>query len=398
MDCLIDSIGDADCVLLGESSHGTSEFYTIRAEISKRLIEKKGFSFIAVEGDWPSCYELNRYIKQYPGTSSMGEAMQSFSRWPTWMWANTETAHFLEWLRRYNTRNHLQKEKIGFYGLDVYSLWESMEEIVKHLEKIGSKDVDLARKAFSCFEPFSRSAQTYGVSAAFLSEDCVNEVVELLEALRTNRNHYGNEEAAINMEMNALVAVNAERYYRSMVREGPDSWNIRDEHMVQVLDRLMDFHGTKAKAIVWEHNTHIGDARATDMAEEGMLNVGQLVREQYGPENVFAVGFGTHRGSVIAARGWAERMEKMPVPKALPDSWEDLMHRAGSRDQILIFDQANDVFNQVFGHRAIGVVYHPEDERENYVPSVMSERYDAFVYVDETHALDPIVVKELVFE
>lgn len=397
LDRLIEAIGDADCVLLGESSHGTSEFYTIRAELSKRLIKEKGFSFIAVEGDWPSCYELNRYIKRYPGTQSIGEAMQSFNRWPTWMWANSETAQFMDWLREFNSENCQTKEKIGFYGLDVYSLWESMEEIVNHLEKIGSKDVNIAKEAFSCFEPFSRSAQTYGVSAAFLSEDCENEVVELLETLRVNRKDYGDEEEAINLEMNALVAVNAERYYRSMVRGGPESWNIRDEHMVQVLNRLKRFHGPNAKAIVWEHNTHIGDARATDMAKEGMLNVGQLVREQYGPEKVFAVGFGTHRGTVIAARGWAEEMEKMPVPRALPGSWEDLMHRAGSKNQVLIFDQTNDAFKQVFGHRAIGVVYHPEYERGNYVPSVMSDRYDAFIYVDDTHALEPLAIEELVF-
>ncbi|RXT07794.1 erythromycin esterase family protein [Ammoniphilus sp. CFH 90114] len=396
LDPLVEAIGDASIVLLGESTHGTSEFYKVRAELSKRLIEQKGFSFLAVEGDWPSCFDLNRYIKQHSGVSSdIDEVMQSFNRWPTWMWANRETAELMQWLRSYNDQH--KENQVGFYGLDVYSLWESMEEIIRYLERMGSGDVELAKQAFACFEPFSRSEQTYGVSAAFLSEDCEKEVVQLLQEMRANRHQYGEEEATINMELNALVAVNAERYYRAMVRGGPESWNIRDQHMVQVLSRLMKFHGPQAKTIVWEHNTHIGDARATDMVKEGMVNVGQLIREQEGPDKVFAVGFGTHHGSVIAARAWGVELERMSVPRAVPNSWEDLMHRANSRDQILIFRDHHESYRVEIDHRAIGVVYHPEDERYNYVPSIMSERYDAFVYLDETHALEPIPIQSLVY-
>ncbi|WP_139491731.1 erythromycin esterase family protein [Brevibacillus dissolubilis] len=396
LDVLLEAIGDAPYVLLGEASHGTSEFYTWRAEISKRLIEEKGFSFIAVEGDWPSCYQVNRYSKQYPDAAGTGrEAVQEFKRWPTWMWANREIIELAEWMRNHNEKRP-DGQKVGFYGLDVYSLWESMEEIIHHLEKTGAKELELAKKAFSCFEPFERDEQTYGMSAAYFSSTCEDEVVQLLKELQEKRQKYDQDsEASLSAELNALVAVNAERYYRSMVRGGPDSWNIRDHHMVEVLNRLMKFHGSGAKAIVWEHNTHIGDARATDMRRAGMVNVGQLVREQQGEENVFAVGFGTHRGTVIAGREWAAPMEVMKVPSAEAGSWEDAMHKAGDYDQILIFDQNQPVFEQTIGHRAIGVVYHPENEWGNYVPSQMSRRYDAFVYIDETKALEPVVVEEV---
>nr|WP_047150690.1 erythromycin esterase family protein [Aneurinibacillus tyrosinisolvens] len=400
LDVLIEAVGDANYVLLGEASHGTSEFYTLRAELSKKLIEKKGFSFIAVEGDWPSCYGINRYVKNYldAGQDIHHVMEQEFKRWPTWMWANQEIIELAGWLKEHNSQ--LPKErKIGFYGLDVYSLWESMEEVIRYLEKINSPDLEKAKKAFSCFEPFGRDAQNYGVSAAFLGEGCQDEVVQLLQALQANRMQFKEDhEAALSTELNALVTVNAERYYRSMVRGGNDSWNIRDRHMVEVLNQLMKFHGSDAKVIVWEHNTHIGDARATDMAEDGMVNVGQLVREQHGHEQTYAVGFGTYSGTVIAARGWGESIEEMVVPAAIPNSWENLLHQAGNHDKILLFnnEQINTLFGQEIGHRAIGVVYNPEYERfGNYVPSKMSQRYDAFIYVDKSEALHPLVLREI---
>lgn len=321
LDVLVDAVGDARFVLLGEASHGTSEFYSVRAELSKRLIERKGFSFLAVEGDWPSCYTLNRYIKQYPGApSNAREAMRDFNRWPTWMWANTEILSLMDWLRAYNAKRSTQ-EKIGFYGLDVYSLWESIEEVIRHLKQTDSLEVEQARRAFECFEPYGRSGQTYGMSAAFLSESCEEEVVKLLLDLQAKRHReHPESEAALSAELNALVAVDAERYYRSMVRGGPDSWNVRDRHMVECLNRLMKFHGPNTKSIIWEHNTHIGDARATDMAAEGMVNVGSLLREQEEEDRnrVYAIGFGTHRGTVIAGNAWGAPMEKMIVPPRRP--------------------------------------------------------------------------------
>lgn len=397
LDAIVEAAADARVVLLGEASHGTSEYYTLRMEITKRLIRDKGFHFVAVEGDWPSCGTLNRYVKNDPGAAgSVREALGDFNRWPTWMWANREVMELADWLRKHNDELSQSGSKVGFYGLDVYSLWESMEEVIRHLERTGAAELQTAKEAFACFDPFSRDPQTYGVSAAFFSDTCEEEVVKLLSELRAKRKRAEEDaEAALHDEVNALVAVNAERYYRSMVRGGPESWNIRDEHMVEALNRVRAFYGPDSKAIVWEHNTHIGDARATDMAEEGMVNVGQLVREQLGRDRAFAVGFGSNRGTVIAAREWGGEIERMDVPQAIEGSWEDLMHRAGREDKILMLREHEDLFAETIGHRAIGVVYHPRRERGNYVPSSMSSRYDAFVYVDVTKALEPLQVEIL---
>ena len=397
LDSIAASAGEAGIVLLGEASHGTSEFYTIRAELSKRLIERKGFNLIAVEGDWPSCYRVNRYIKGYGGAAaSARDALGEFNRWPTWMWANREVEAFIDWLKAYNEKLP-EGERVGFYGIDMYSLWESMEAIIGYLERTNSPQLELAKKAFACFEPFSRDEQSYGVSAGFLGEGCEDDVVRLLTEMKEKRKQdNGKDEASLDAELNALVAVNAEQYYRTMVRGGPDSWNVRDRHMVKALGKVMDFYGQKARAIVWEHNTHIGDARATDMAEEGMVNVGQLLRESEPAGRVYAVGFGTHSGTVLAGRAWGAPVQEMEVPPAMDGSWEDAMHKAGGGgDLILLFDEANRADFSVgeIGHRAIGVVYHPRHERGNYVPSVMGERYDAFVHVDRTQALHALEVE-----
>ncbi|MCM3633464.1 erythromycin esterase family protein [Paenibacillus camelliae] len=391
LDKIVQAVGDREIVLLGEASHGTSEFYTLRAEITKRLIQEKGFSFIAVEGDWPSCFTLNRYIKhKADAPSNAREALKDFNRWPTWMWANEEVVDLTQWLHEYN-KNKKDKDQIGFYGIDVYSLWESMEEIIRHLTEIDSPDLAIAQKAFECFEPHGREPQAYGVSASFLSEGCEEEGVNLLLTLQEKRKASGSQdELSLNDEINALVAVNAERYYQSMVRGGPDSWNIRDRHMVEALSRIKAFHGPHAKAIVWEHNTHIGDARATDMAADGMVNVGQLVREKFGQEQVYAVGFGTYQGTVIASDKWGGDIEVMKVPQAISGSWEALLHQAGDHDKVIIFDEESKVLHQPLGHRAIGVVYHPHYERGNYVPSILPSRYDAFIYVDQSRALKPL--------
>ncbi|MFC5649490.1 erythromycin esterase family protein [Paenibacillus solisilvae] len=398
IDVIVQAIGDAEIVLLGEASHGTSEFYTLRAELSKRLILEKGFSFIAVEGDWPSCYTLNRFIKHdSDAPANVREALRDFNRWPTWMWANKEVMDYAEWMYEYNSDKEAEKQ-IGFYGIDVYSLWESMIEILDHLKRTGSPELAAAQKAFDCFDPYKRDPQSYGASAAFLSEGCEDEVVKLLTDLQVKHKHRGAmDESALSDELNALVAVNAERYYRSMVRGGPDSWNVRDRHMVEALHRIKLFYGSGSKAIVWEHNTHIGDARATDMKAEGMVNVGQLIREQYGDEHVFAIGFGTNRGTVLASDQWGGEMKTMKVPEAQEGSWEDLLHKAGACNKILLFDQNVGPFLETVGHRAIGVVYNSRYERGNYVPSVMAKRYDAFVYIDESNALSPLNQKVLHF-
>jgi erythromycin esterase-like protein len=396
---LINQASEAKFILLGESSHGTSEYYKIRAELSKKLIQEKGYTYIAVEGDWPACQHINRYIKSYDDRyENAREALTAFGRWPTWMWANEELIELVEWLKSYN-QDKPKEEQVGFYGIDVYSLWESMEEIIKYLEKTKSPDLETAKKAFACFEPFNRDPQLYGVSGSFYSEDCKNEVVELLTEITLKKKKYTSyyEEGKLNLEVNAIVTANAENYYRTMVTNDTESWNIRDRHMVEVLNKISSYYGENAKGIIWEHNTHVGDARATDMADEGMVNVGQLLREQNGAANVFIVGFGTHRGTVIAADEWGVDFERMIVPPAQEGSWEDMMHKAGPHDKLLIFDENNrDSYNDRIGHRAIGVVYNPRYEQfGNYVPTIMSERYDAFIYINTTNALQPLEVERV---
>ncbi len=393
LDPLLDRIGDAGCVLLGEASHGTHEYYAWRARITERLIREKGFSFVAVEGDWPDCYEVNRYVKGYPDSGkSTREALGVFDRWPTWMWANEEVVGLAEWLRRHN-EGLLPEERVGFYGLDVYSLRESLEAVIEYLERVDPDAVGAAKRAYNCFEPYGENAREYARATAFVPTSCEEEVVGMLSELRGRlTRHQDDPEARFDAEQNALVARDAEAYYRAMVRGGADSWNVRDQHMVETLDRLMHFYGPNAKAVVWEHNTHVGDARFTDMARHDMVNVGQLVRERRGEEDVVLVGFGSHRGSVIAGAEWGAPMQRMPVPPAREGSWEDVLHRAGEEDKLLVFsDAGEDEFLEPRGHRAIGVVYDPAHERYgNYVPTVLPRRYDAFVYLDETRALRPL--------
>ncbi|WP_316569976.1 erythromycin esterase family protein [Neobacillus sp. YIM B06451] len=382
-------------VLLGEASHGTSEFYSVRAELSKKLISEHGYKFIAVEGDWPACQAINSYIKDDEDNRSPEEVLKVFHRWPTWMWANQEIAEFVGWLKEYN-KTLPNDKKVGFYGLDVYSLWESMDEIVNYLKKINSPDLQAAIDAFSCFEPFNRSNETYVMSAGYLSDGCRNEVAELLASIRKSvRQDKLEPEKALSLEINALVARNAEQYYRLMVLSDAGSWNTRDAHMVETLNSIMNFHGKDAKAIVWEHNTHVGDARATDMQRVGMVNVGQIVREQNGTKDVFICGFGTHRGTVIAADQWGAPLKVMEVPPAQAFSWEDELFQSGDEDKLLIFtDENKKEFRKEIGHRAIGVVYDPRFEKfGNYVPSSISMRYDAFIFISQSNALRPILME-----
>ncbi|GMK37307.1 hypothetical protein PCCS19_03600 [Paenibacillus sp. CCS19] len=390
---LLEHVKEATFVLLGEASHGTSEFYTDRAAISKRLIAEQGFRFIAVEGDWPACYTLNRYVKGLDDSvTSAQQALRDFERWPSWMWANREIVELAEWLREYNA-NKTEEDKVGFYGIDMYSMWESMVALLDYLESKPGADLEAAKRAFECFEPHGRDEQRYGASSALFGEGCEDEVIALLRRLQDKWQHAGPEdrESLFSAEMNALAVAGAESYYTTMIRHDAHSWNVRDRHMVTALERLMAFHGDGARAIVWEHNTHIGDARATDMAEDGMVNVGQLLREKYG-DKVFAIGYGTYAGTVIAGRSWGMELEVMPVPRAMAKSWEELLHRVSSADKLLLFRGTEpSILDEVtVGHRAIGVVYHPERERGNYVPSVMTQRYDAFIYFDETNALSPL--------
>ena len=437
LDILIDRIGESQYVLLGEASHGTSEFYQWRSEISKRLILEKGFSFIAVEGDWPDCFEVNKYIKGFSNSDkkSAFDVLHYFNRWPTWMWANIEMVELVEWLKEYNdTIINQQKlsttieKTVGFYGLDLYSLWESMEAIIQYLKKTDPNALKNAIEAYNCFEPYNKDVDAYARASAFVSENCEEEVIEILTSLKSKRGNYEktvddlHKEEYFNAEQNAIVAKDAEKYYRTMVKGDVNSWNLRDIHMMDTLDRLMGFYSqndgkSKPKAIVWAHNTHIGDARYTDMTQEGMINIGQLVRQKKGIDNSVLVGFSTYRGTVIAAKEWGMKMEKMDVPCAKEGSWDDKLHNLindknndhlKNKDKIIIFERASQNTNNTFsketnstinnenyesnrGQRAIGVVYNPKNERfGNYVPTILSKRYDALIFIDNTNALSPL--------
>ena len=339
LDPLIEMLSGSQLVLLGEASHGTHEFYTWRAAITKRLVEEHGFNFIAVEGDWPDFYRVNRYVKHYENShKSAVEVLRGFNRWPTWMWANWEIEGLVRWLHTYN-ENLPAQQRVGIYGLDVYSLWESMEAIMDYLQGHDPSLIPAAQRALGCFEPFGdEMGMAYARSLQRLvPKTCENEVVSLLQHIKERVRYFNTDlEASLNMEQNAHIVKNAEGYYRSMVHANQSSWNLRDHHMVDTLKRLLKFHGDKTKAIIWEHNTHVGDARATDMALSNTVNVGQLVREQLTTHNPKIVGFGTYKGTVVAGAEWGAVMRKMHVPESIEGSWEELLHQKGTNSCLWI--------------------------------------------------------------
>ena len=390
-DPLIEEIGNRPLVMLGEASHGTHEFYTWRTAISKRLIEEKGFNFIAVEGDWPDCYKINRFVKGYKDAGNdIENVLKSFDRWPTWMWGNWEVAALAEWMRESN-KNLSVTDKTGFYGLDVYSLWDSMKSMMHYLETEDPETARSVRKAIQCFEPFNENELHY---ARFTLRDsgCRDEVLALLKEVRLKSQFLdGDREAGLNTLQNAMIAVNAEKYYSVMIGFDNESWNVRDRHMIETLNRLMDFHGKNAKGIVWAHNTHVGDARATDMARGGMTNIGQLAREEYGKGNVYLTGFATYQGTVIAGEEWGAPMQVMEVPPAKKGSIESMLHEQIKNGYLLFNDESDNTYAKTIPHRAIGVVYDPAMEHYgNYVPSLLSQRYDAFIFIDDSKALHPL--------
>ncbi len=399
LDPLLERIGDARVVLVGEASHGTSEYYRWRAALTRRLIEEKGFGAVAVEGDWPDCYRVHCSVTAATAEQPRS-ALAAFRRWPTWMWANEEVAEFAGWLREHNS-GRPEGRRVGFYGLDVYSLHDSLRAVRDYLREHEPEQLEAALSAMRCFEPYGEDPQSYAMATRVVPESCEDEVVRLLVALR--RRAAGDEadddtatddSAAFAARQNAEVAAGAERYYRAMVRGGATSWNVRDQHMADTLDRLLGHHGTGARAVVWEHNTHIGDARATSMAAAGMHNVGQLLRERHGEDDVVLVGAGSHRGSVVAGDSWGAPMRVAPVPPAREGSAENLLHEAGLSRALFVHpspDRQPGWLSQHLDHRAIGVVYHPESERYgNYVPSVLGRRYDAFLWFDRAEALHPL--------
>jgi erythromycin esterase-like protein len=388
LDPLVERLADARLVLLGEASHGTHEFYRWRAELSRRLIRTRGFTWIGVEGDWPDCWRIDRWVRGLRDEElDARQLLAGFQRWPTWMWANHEVADFLDWLRRWN-RSRPAPARVGFYGLDVYSLWDSLREILAWLDVHAPEAVGSALRAWHCFVPFHEDPHRYAWSTRLVPESCEADVVGLLVEVR-RRTREATDDDAFAAAQNAEVAAGAEEYYRVMVRGDRTSWNVRDRHMAATIRRIDRHLGPGARGLVWAHNTHVGDARATDMAAAGLVNVGQLVREEHGPGDVALVGFAAHRGEVLAAPGWGEPEVGFPLPIARPGSHEDLLHRELGRPALLVFptDRSGPWLTERRGHRAVGVVYTPHRESGNYVPTVMGDRYDALLWFERTGAL-----------
>jgi erythromycin esterase-like protein len=401
-DALLALIGDARFVLIGEASHGTHEFYAERAAITKRLIAEKGFTAVAVEADWPDAYRVNRYVRGMPQDADADAALSGFTRFPTWMWRNTVVRDFVDWLRAHNARLSGGAARTGFYGLDLYSLYASIEAVVGYLDKVDPAAAARARYRYGCLEHFGEDSQQYGYAASFdLSASCEKEVIEQLVELQRRADRYAHldgrvaEDEYFYAEQNARLAKNAEEYYRTMFHGRVSSWNLRDRHMVETLDALaphLDRHGGRTKVVVWAHNSHLGDARATQMGDAGEWNVGQLVRERHATETVL-VGLTTDHGTVTAASDWDGPAERKRVRPGLPGSVEALFHETGIPRFFLPLQggEGATILQERRIERAIGVIYRPETERlSHYFDARLPAQFDAVLHFDETRALEPL--------
>ena len=378
--------------LLGEASHGTSEYYTWRTALSRHLITRYEYNFIAVEGDWPAVYPVNLYVKGLPGAAETAEgALAGFERWPPWMWRNRETVELIEWLKQFNSTRPPQK-RIGFYGIDLQNKQQSIASAISTLKQHNPELARRIEKKYSCFLRFQEPG-AYARAHAAGRADCSRAVRQAYNLIASSRPQLAgiDDQAYLNLYHNARLIKHAEQQQRSQARGGPDFWNHRARHFFYTANALLGHYGTQSKGIIWAHNTHIGDARATDMHRFRMVNIGQLAREAYGPEQIVAVGFGTHSGSVLAGRFWGAPMQTMPLPAARPGSWEALLNKAGPASFTLRFkDSPAELATRIFPHRAVGVTYQPEAEQGNYVPTIMAQRYDAFVFFKTTKGLQPL--------
>lgn len=396
---LLDLVGNAHFVLLGEGSHGTHDFYDRRAEITRLLIAQKGFSAVAVEADWPDAYRVNRYVRGGSDDRDANAALRGFERFPTWMWRNTVVLDFVQWLRDYNATRP-EGARTGFFGLDLYSLFNSIGAVLEYLDRVDPQAAMRARYRYRCFEHFGEDSQAYGYVASFdLSKSCedeaVNQLVELQRNALTLRNREDGDDL-FDAEQNARLVRNAEEYYRSMFRGRQSSWNLRDTHMAETVDALVAYlkrKGREPKIVLWAHNSHLGDARATEMGSRGELNVGQLVRQKYGSDTVL-VGFTTYAGTVTAATDWDDPGERKRVRPALPDSYELGFHGTGLPKFFVNLRNGagnTSLLSRPRLERAIGVVYRPETERiSHYFRANMREQFDAVFHIDETRALEPL--------
>jgi erythromycin esterase-like protein/predicted phosphoribosyltransferase len=403
---LSELIGDARIVLVGESSHGTQEFYQARAEITKWLIEEKGFCAVAAEADWPDAYRVNRYVCGQRTDTTAEEALRGFERFPSWMWRNTVVRDFVEWLRDNNRRSGSQhRRQAGFYGLDLYSLHRSMDEVVSYLDKIDPVAAARARARYACFDHPSSAddSQAYGFRAAFgAGPSCEKEAIDQLVDVQRNALRYARrdgllaEDELFYAEQNAQVVRDAERYYRAMFGGRVTSWNLRDQHMAQTLHALLEHldrrdDATPARIVLWAHNSHVGDARATEVGADGQLTLGQLVRERY-RDDCRLIGFSTYTGTVTAASEWGGVAERKVVRPALPGSVEELFHETGNPAFAVASDSAAAaVLDVVRLGRAIGVIYLPATERQSHYYHVRpADQFDAMIHIENTQALEPL--------
>lgn len=401
LDPLMELVGNARLVLIGEASHGTYEFYQTRALLTQRLIEEKGFNAVAAEADFPDAYRVNQYVRGVGNDTTAEEALGDFKRFPMWMWRNTVVEAFVEWLRQYNAARP-RAGQAGFYGLDLYSLHASMQAVVAYLDQ---NDPDAARRAryrYGCFEDFGEDPQAYGYAASFgLDQSCEAQVLNQLTELQSRAAEYLRRDGAVAedayfvAQQNARVAVHAEEYYRAMFKGRVSTWNLRDQHMAGTLNALVQHLQNQtghARIVVWAHNSHLGDARATQMGEEGELNLGQLVRERY-PGEAMLIGFSTHHGTVTAATNWGGDAERKQVRPGLADSFEGVFHRVGVPDFLLPLRSLGDghPLSEERLQRAIGVIYRPQSERiSHYFYTHLPRQFDAIIHLDETNALTPL--------
>ena len=396
---LMDRIGSARIVLLGEATHGTSEFYQMRERITRDLVVKKGFGFVAIEADWPDAARVDHYVRhfQYPPSE-----WTAFARFPTWMWRNTEVRDFVSWLRKHNGTLERSK-RVAFHGLDLYSLYDSIRSVLKFLDEVDPELARVARERYGCLTPWQRDPATYGHAALTGSyPTCESHVVgaltDLLAKRRTYAEHDG--ERFLDAEQNARLVANAERYYRIMYYGSRASWNLRDSHMFETLKNLLVFHGPDSKAVVWAHNSHVGNARATEMAARGEHNLGQLCRKEFG-EQAYLVGFGTHSGTVAAASDWDGLMEVKTVRQSVPNSYEQLCHATGLARFMLGLRGRSDLCGPAgLGkerlERAIGVIYRPETElASHYFRASLPQQFDEYIWFDDTRAVTPLETAEI---
>jgi erythromycin esterase-like protein len=402
-DPLLRQIGDARFVLLGEASHGTHEFYRERARITKRLIREKGFTAVAVEADWPDAWRVNRYVQNQSTDGDAVEALGGFERFPAWMWRNADILDFVGWLREHNDALQPDAHRIGFYGLDLYSLHASIVAVLQYLDKVDPAGAERARRRYACFENFGEDAQAYGYAAGMgLSPSCESAVVAQLTDLQRRAAEYARRDGRIAEEdffyaqQNARLIKNAELYYRSMFRGRVSSWNLRDQHMANTLDALVQhlaLRNPDTKVVIWAHNSHLGDARATQMGRAGEWNLGQLLRERY-PDECVLTGFTTYTGTVTAASNWDAPAERKNVVPAIPGSFEALFHSVDIPAFLLTLPRGSQVANglrEPMLERAIGVIYRPETElASHYFEAHLSDQFDAIVHFDCTRAVEPL--------